>query len=265
MKVMVFAVLGLAAVIGLSLYMTLGGIPSSDEVVLALRSADGRLAEADITLDDCQLSMHTETRISDDSMTRLVSVEADLRLFELQKVSGRQLRSGATQITISREPVSDRLLWQVQQVTNQVPPALIVEPTEPSILPTDRQSAGSAEGDRKGPEWMTRDLIAEVLSRPDSSVAFNLITLNDLKNEVKHEPNPDAPHFHRFAEAVLELPFPRTFTVIRAYEGEATTAGNLVAARIATPSTLQFVAQTREQALDLGRVLFEYGAENCAA
>lgn len=264
MKVLVFAVLGLAAVIGLSLFMTLGGIPSSDDVVLALRSADVRLAEADITLDDCQLSMHTETRFSNDSMNRLVSVEADLRLFDLQKVSGRQLRSGATQITISREPVSDRLLWQVQQVTNQVPPALTVEPTEPSILPSDRQSAGPAEGDSKGPEWMTRDLIADVLSRPDSSVVFNLITLSDLRNEGEHEPNPDAPHFHRFAEAVLGLPFPRTYTVIRAYKGEATTAGNLVAARIATPSTLQFVAPTRERALDLGRVLFEFGADNCS-
>lgn|GEM_PF-2669529 len=263
MKVLLFAVLGLAAVIGLSLYQTKGGKPSSEEVVDTLRAIDVRMADAEVSLEGCQLSMHIRDNSSESGKTQLGYQETDLRLFDLQKGSVRALGEHGVQLIIGRKKISDALLDQVQQVIQLFPVDSAVEPTHPVILRQQKQPAESETAKPGAASRMTRKQIVDMLARPDSSISFSWMTLSGLKNPAQREPIADATNFHRSAVAVLKLPSPRTYTLVLIYNGDVPTPENLVAASLTTPSILQFVAPTQEFAQDLGRVLFKYGADNC--
>jgi len=226
--------------------------PSSEDVIKFLRATDSRLGQAEIALNDCQLSVSDEQTNTDSNMVQRVTLEADLRHLSLQLAKIQDLGARGAVLTIAPKSVSDPLIAQVQQVLALAP--------DPFQKGDSRLRRPQGSGENGQGMQLTPEQIGTLISGPNGRISFTLRTPID---ETAARPHKGAPPFLSFANDVLKLRGPRSFSVALVYQDGETTVENLVAGKVTTPITLQFLAPNRESATAIGKMLFRYSLEHC--
>lgn len=252
MKITTIILCGMIAIGGASSSWAASDHPSSEDVIRFLKDTDSRLGQADIALNGCQLSISDEQTNADSNMVQRVALEADLRQLSLQVANIQDLGTRGAVLTIARKSASAPLVAQVQKVL-----ALAPDPFEKGDSRIGRPQDSGENG--QGMQ-MTSEQIGELLSAPDARISFSLRTPVD---ETAARPHKAAPPFFSFANDILNLRGPRSYSVLLVYQAGEATVENLVAGNITTPITLQFLAPDRERATAMGQMLFRYSQRTC--
>ncbi|WP_107495140.1 hypothetical protein [Thalassobius sp. I31.1] len=214
--------------------------PSASDVVQALHENDPTLVDADISLDDCQLTILSEHRTeTEPAQIRRAKMTADLRQFRMDTVNISDPAAAPVILTITRDGTSADLLSQLEAMA--------------AFLPEEFSATSPLEAmrgalDQPGGQFSFQ-VAAEVISGDDGVQTLM--------------PHADAPLFYEFSQRVLDLPSPATYINTQLFSGSTVSKDSFILGSVVIPGKLQFRTPDQIQARALGEILFYYTAAHC--
>lgn len=222
-----------AVLLGAAAYFFLAGPSSEDKVVSLLEASFGDTA--DVRLNGCDLRvLHSSTS---NVGTLNVAMRADLRLYEVQTV--RIIPNRETFIYYAnRERATNAMFDQVDAVF------AVADPSIRSMVPE-------------------RDALRDILNDPGGNVFSSLMAQVETNDQgeaelIAHE---KAPLVHEFAQQVLALPAPASYSVTTTYRGDA--QDDLLTAEIVAVPPLRLTFHDEPAAQAFGQAMYEHAAFVC--
>lgn len=258
---------GAAIVVGIGFaFATIDPRSVADNIARQIQAANPDLANADISLDACQLSIQNQGVSDTNQVSSTAVLYADLRLFDLQNVQIATREDGVIVLLIERAAVGPELVAQAGRVMALLPDRLMAKVGGSSLHPLDgADTAIQKVSDRSQPGWSEAQLY-EYLAQPRSTLAIRLdgvrVGGGDGTN-ARIQPHADAPDFHDFANAVQRMDSPKTVTTALIFSGPDAESTRLISGLVAIPNTLVLNANSRLGAHDLAQALLDYKVANC--
>lgn len=259
-----------AVVLGLISIALVSGRTSqpSQDISMLLKSANPELADADIALQECQLSIRNDRRSAENLMASVVTLDADLRLFDFENVQIATRTDGRITVRIRRTPASVELVEQASKVMALLPESLAPQagtltyaPRNGSTVRVQKVRTGAQNG------WSKAQLF-DFLSQPTSTLSVRLDGVRskaDGEMVARIRPHADAPEFFGFVDAVQRIEGAKTVSSALIFAGVDHDPEKLVSALVAIPNTLVLSATSQIGARRLAQKLLDYKETHCSA
>ncbi|GAA6208385.1 hypothetical protein NBRC116601_16780 [Cognatishimia sp. WU-CL00825] len=256
----IFAFVACLALAGFSAWYFLyrDTAPTDQDLTQIMRSAVPGLLEADLTVQDCQLSISVAQLNADQTHFTQALLRADLSLFDFSEIRILPTKKDQAILIIQRSPMTLPMVHQAERLLSEVPSQFT-------------QKAGTlvlrdGKGNQVTTQLDTQENIRNLLRDPTRSLTISLAStrIGSTQEETPAlSPHADAPAFFDYSERLVDLSQPMTFHMTRFFEGKTARRDTLLSAAVSMPEKLQFQVLSQDVAEALAETLYRYTNGHC--